>query len=854
MSNNIIQKSFAAGELAPSLLARTDLAKYHTGAATLRNFFVDYRSGASSRPGTKFIMQALDSSKPVRLIPFQYSTTATYILEFGDFYIRFISEGATVVEAGFAITGATAAFPSVLTVVGNSWVNDDWIFVTGVGGMTRLNNRFYKVQVAGNAVTLFDVNGRAIDARTFTAYTSGGTASRVYKIVSPYAAEDLALLKYIQSAQVMTLTHPDYQARDLTLTAATNWTLTAVTTGVNVDPPTAVTPTASTGGTVNYAYVVTSVDAEGNESAVSTSGATTSVNIATTAGSIRVTFTPPAAGNTPSYYNVYKAEPSYSGAVPVGASYGFVGFCTGTTFDDTNIVPDFSQQPPIVEDPFSGTNYPGCASYFSQRLWYGGATANPLTLYASQPGLYDNFNTSFPSQEDDALTETLVSTQVNAVRWMIPMQTGLVVGTAKGAWLVNGGSAGAQVSVSTATATPQAYNGASNVQPIVVNNDILHVQDKGAIVRDLSFNIYASIYTGTDISVLSNHLFFQYQINEWAYAEEPFKIIWAVRNDGTLLSLTYVKEQELYGWARHDTKGQFQSVASITEGQVDAVYVVVKRYLTGLWIKTIERMADRAFLYGAEDAWSVDCGLASTLPTPAAGLVASASTGSVTFTADSGVFASTDVGSVLRMGGGIATITGYTSASIISGTLTKDITSIVPDDDDEMPLPATSGEWSLAAPSITFTGFDYLEGSAVSVLADGGVVYTTIENGTLTLPNAATKVVGGLGFQAQLQTMYLDIQGEGGTVQGKRKKVSALTVRCMESRGLKAGRTFERMVNIKELNRAVVLGNPIPLITGDERVIMDQLWDVPGQICLQQNDPLPVTVLGVIPEIEIGDK
>lgn len=852
MSTNLIQKSFASGELAPSLLARTDLAKYHTGAARLRNFFVDYRSGASTRPGTKFIMQALDSTKAVRLIPFQYSVQATYILEFGDFYIRFISNGATVVEASFAITGATQAFPCVLTVVGNPWVNDDWIFVTGILGMTRLNNRFFKVQVAGANVTLFDVNGRAIDARTFTAYTSGGTAARVYKIASPYAAADLALLKYIQSAQVMTLTHPSYQTRSLTLTAATSWTISTVTTGALVNPPTSVTPTASAAGTVNYAYIVTSVDSDGNESAVSASGATTSVNIATTAGSIRVTFTAPASGTTPAYYNVYKAEPSYSGAVAVGASYGFVGFCTGLTFDDTNIVPDFSQQPPIVENPFAGTNYPGCSSYFSQRLWYAGTNANPLTLYASQPGLYNNFNTSFPSQEDDALTETLVSSQVNAVKWMISMQTGLVVGTSKGAWLVNGGSSGAAITVSDATATPQAYNGASDVQPIVVNNDIIYVQAKGAIVRDLSFNIYANVYTGTDITILSNHLFFGYQIPEWAYAEEPFKLVWAVRNDGTMLSLTYVKEQELYGWGRHDTKGQFISVAAITEGQVDAVYVVVKRYLTGLWIKTIERMANRAFTYGAEDAWAVDCGLASTLPTPAAGLVASASTGSVTFTADSGVFASTDVGSILRIGGGIATITGYTSANIVSGTFTKDITFVVPDDDTNMPFPANSGDWSLAAPSTTFVGFDHLEGSTISVLADGGVVGATVSNGTLTLPNAATKVVGGLGFQAQLQTMYLDA-GEP-TIQGKRKKIAALSVRCMESRGLRAGRTFDRMVAIKELNRAVVLGNPIPLVTGDERVIMDPLWDVPGQICLQQNDPLPVTVLGVIPEIEVGDK
>ena len=92
-----------------------------------------------------------------------------------------------------------------------------------------------------------------------------------------------------------------------------------------------------------------------------------------------------------------------------------------------------------------------------------------------------------------------------------------------------------------ATVMPQAYNGPSDVSPIVANEDILYIQAKGSIVRDLSYNIYAAIYTGTDISVRSNHLFFQHTLVQWAYAEEPFKIIWAVRDDGILLSLTYMK-------------------------------------------------------------------------------------------------------------------------------------------------------------------------------------------------------------------------------------------------------------------------------------------------------------------------
>ena len=101
--------------------------------------------------------------------------------------------------------------------------------------------------------------------------------------------------------------------------------------------------------------------------------------------------------------------------------------------------------------------------------------------------------------------------------------------------------------------------------------------------------------------------------------------------------------------------------------------------------------------------------------------------------------------------------------------------------------------------------------------------------------------------------MYLDLGQETNTVQGKRKKINALTVRVKDSRGIKAGRTFNTVTPIKELNRLTVMGQPIQLVTADERIVMDPLWDVPGQICLQVDDPVPSTVLGVIPEITVGD-
>jgi hypothetical protein len=182
------------------------------------------------------------------------------------------------------------------------------------------------------------------------------------------------------------------------------------------------------------------------------------------------------------------------------------------------------------------------------------------------------------------------------------------------------------------------------------------------------------------------------------------------------------------------------------------------------------------------------------------------------------------------------------------------MTDLIPNDPQHRPNVALPGTWSIDAPFTTVYGLNHLEGQPVTVLADGGVVNgMVVSDGSITLPQPATKVVVGYGFQAQLQTMYLDLGNEQNTIQGKRKKVAALTVRVKDSRGLKAGRTFDHLVPIKELNRATFLDRPIQLITKDERLIMDPLWDVPGQICLQVDDPLPVTVLGVVPEVIVGD-
>lgn len=603
MSTKTLWRSFAGGEITPELFGRFELTKFQTGLRKALNFITLPHGPAVRRPGTRHVLEARDSSKPVWLLPFAFSADQTVVLEFGHQYVRFHIQGGTLLEAGLAITGISQASPGVLTYTGADPVNGDWMFLSGIGGMTPLNGRYVKVaavNAGANTFQLTDLAGNLIDTSAMPAFTAGGTASRVYTLATPYNGDDLADLHFAQNSDVLTLVHPSYPAKQLARLGATNWTLTDVSFAPTLPAPggLGVVPTIAVASNLSpHSYTVTAVAADGVTESVAANPVSANNNL-TLAGNYN-TVSWAAVGGA-SRYNVYKRR---------GGAFGFLGQTTGLSIIDDNVLPDTSKTPPeaLITLNTGANDYPSAVTYHEQRRFFGGTNLRPQTIIATRNGTESNLTSSVPSQADDGLEFRVAAQQQNRIRHLVPLSD-LMALTAGGEWRIFADNEPA-ITPTSLSVKPMGYSGASNVQPVVTSGSILYVQAQGSRVRELAYGGEATggSYRSIDMAIMAPHLFNGYTVRQLAYARAPDQVCWAVRDDGTMLGMTYVPEQQVYGWHQHTTAGRFKSVCTVAEGSEDATYVVVERTLGGRTAKFIERMAGRIFTEQA-DAYFADCG------------------------------------------------------------------------------------------------------------------------------------------------------------------------------------------------------------------------------------------------------
>lgn len=521
-STRKIQLSFSGGEISPEMMGRIDDGKYQSGLATCRNFIVKPQGPVENRPGFEFVREVKDSSKRVRLIPFVFNTSDNMVIECGQGYFRFHTQGATL------------------------------------------------------------MNG-----------------SVPYEIANPYNQNDLFDIHYVQSADVLTLVHPNYPPKELRRYGALDWRLVDVSFGATISTPANVQSYAHRGdgdyGLYVYNYCVTAIAQDGRVESLQSSWTNNIGNLYMSGNWNEITWNGVSGAK---YYNVYRLQ---------GGIMGFIGQTSGTWLKDENIAPDMSITPPNYDNAFNGAgNYPGAVSYYEQRRCFAGTRNQPQNLWMTKSGTESNMAYSLPTRDDDRVAIRVAAREANTIRHIVPL-TQLMLLTSSTEWLVTSANSDA-ITPSSISVRPQSYIGASNVQPVIINNSLIYCSSRGGRVRELAYNWQANGYVTGDLSIRAGHLFDSFEIEDMAYAKAPVPVVWFVSSNGRLLGLTYVPEQQIGAWHWHDTDGKFESCAVVSEGKEDHLYCIVQRHINGRIVRYVERMAERGF-DAQENAFFVDCGL-----------------------------------------------------------------------------------------------------------------------------------------------------------------------------------------------------------------------------------------------------
>ena len=843
---NQAKRSFAGGEIAPSLYARTDTSKYQTAVRLLRNWLIHRFGSISNRPGTRYVAGVKDHTKTVRLVPFVFNDEQTYVLEFGDNYIRFVRDGAQLLSASVpyeivspyaeahlmelrfvqsadVITITHHAYaPRELSRLGDTnWTLDVINFGPSIGSVTNLAgaggvagaNTYYAVtavdQVTGEEglPAFYTRVGFKPDATTPITLTwdplTGASSYRVYRSLDGGVTYEL-----LKDAGGTPSTVTDTSFSD----SNESVTLVSPTTGDSAAAAGQVRNDVVAGGANKpfddtfraYGKLTVSIagpsfgvvrarvrayykrDAETRVDAgiiheQYLSGTATSSSNIPFSGALVVPNNGYAALQVDLVPEIYIVSQSGGGNTYTAT----IDFATapdnridrsvmGTGFTDNNAAGDPLQTPPRDRNLFETlSGYPLTVGIYQQRRLFGNTTDKPEEIYASRTGAYSNFLISNPLQDDDAVTWSMAGRKVNRVMHLLDLGE-LIVFTSGNAMRVNGDESGI-LRPDAINPTKFSASGIGTLPPLEIVDSALYLQARGSIVRDIQPLQTAEGYKSSDVTLYAAHLLRGKTIVDWAYAETPDSVIWAVRDDGVLLGLTYLPEEAIWGWHQHTTDGVVERVCTVPEDDEDAVYLVVRRTVNSVTKRYIERMTSRK-LVALADSFFVDCGIT------------------------------------------------YSGAS-----------------------------------TATITGLAHLEGKRVAVLSAGVVVanpnrpvsemaYITVTGGQITLPAATTKAQVGLPYMSDFETLDIDTASGRSLKEGKMLTGKVMLSVADSQGGLYIGQSAPAGADVLEDLTELELDSA-QLVTdtfGVDSIVAG--WNGDARIFVRQVDPLPATILAAIPQ------
>lgn len=852
------QINFNGGEISSSLYSRVDLTRYQTALRTCRNMITLQQGGVSNRPGTRYLGDARTSTGNCRLLPFIVSEETAYVLEMTSNAFRFIKRDATTGVVGIILDASPAWANSTAYAAGQQVRNDSTpvkIYQCTTGGTSAAS------PAVGPTGT-----GTAIADGTCVWRWVQNVAATTYKVVwHPYSSSILRDVNFVQSADVLTMAQEDFPPQELRRYGDADWRLSTWAIVRSIAQP-----TWSYGGPQGFEdathpsklwyYVATSQRFDPPEESLP-SGATQ------VDAPIYLDRTCLAA------YYLYNLVPPYIDQINIyrGLSYtgpfGFVGSVkvlpggSAWPFIDDVSIPSYIDCPPSDRNPFSGAgNYPRCVAYHEQRLVFAGSVNNPQTIWLSRSGNFKNFDYSEPSQDDDSITMTIASNKVDAIRGLFSARTLLVL-TVGAEYVVSG--ADGPLTPSSLDAKAQSYRGAAKLRPLAIGNVVFYLQGKGNRIRELIYDFQQDIYGGADLCILSDHLFRNKTLVDWTYAGVPFSVVWVTRSDGILLGMTYLREHDVVGWHRHDTQtldsqgaataSRFESVCSIPEGSEDALYCSVIRTLRrvedgyGAEVRTIERFASRVFENPA-DGYFVDCGLTHdgwNLTADYVEFSGYSKGDTVTVTSGGSIFGSVVAGEGLFVRDSAYQV--YRSQVIEKISATQLSVRLLDDIPTDLQVRLTS--WAIA--HRVYSGVGHLANQTIAICADGQAHPSRVvpDTGQITLDYPAATVHVGCPYTSEIVTLGLSLDQVD--VRNRQKLIVEVGIELEATTGVWIGEDGGELIQAKQ-RESEPWGSPVEPLTDGIMVQITSTWNQGARVKVQQPDPLPITILGLHPEVEIG--
>lgn len=220
--------------------------------------------------------------------------------------------------------------------------------------------------------------------------------------------------------------------------------------------------------------------------------------------------------------------------------------------------------------------YPKMACFFQDRLVLAATKKEPYSIWMSRTGDYPNFGIEKVDggvTDDSAIKADLITRNGFEILHLVPAKD-LVILTTGNEWIIEGSSV---ITPAKINPRPQTMRGSNSCPPQHIGNRIVHVQRSGKTVRDFGYQYDADNYNGDDLTLLATHLTEGHKLVSSAYIQEPNSTLYYVRDDGVLLSLAFIKEQNVFAWSHQKTDGKYKKVASIPNGASDVLYVTVER-------------------------------------------------------------------------------------------------------------------------------------------------------------------------------------------------------------------------------------------------------------------------------------